>query len=350
MDESNSDRPPRRERYQGKNPRRFSEKYKEHQPEKYADDITKILSHGRTPAGSHRPIMVSEILDCLTPRPGESICDCTVGYGGHAAVLLAAVQPGGKLFGFDVDPIELPKSEVRLRALGFPGESIVMRRSNFAGISQVLSVEVPQGVDMVLADLGVSSMQIDDPSRGFTFKVDGPLDMRMNPNRGVSASSLLSKLDDASFARLMDDNADEPNALMLARVILASHATRPIDSTLFLAELIRTTIHKQRRTKVDDATDTVRRVFQSLRIAVNDEFGALDTLLKQLPSCLKSGGRVAILTFHSGEDRRVKNAFKAGFLKQDYASISNEVTRSSMAEQRSNPRSASAKLRLATRS
>ena len=181
------EKPHRRPRYHGKNPRRFDEKYKEHQPERYADDVAKVLAGGKTPAGSHRPIMVREVMEALRPHPGETVLDCTLGYGGHARELLAAIQPGGRLIGIDADPIELPKTEARLRALGFPPESVVVRRMNFAGLETLLAVDAPDGVDVLLADLGLSSMQIDDPARGFTFKADGPLDMRMNPSRGRPA-------------------------------------------------------------------------------------------------------------------------------------------------------------------
>jgi 16S rRNA (cytosine1402-N4)-methyltransferase len=182
------EKPLRRPRYRGKNPRHFHEKYKELQPDRYPDEMAKVISGGKTPAGTHRPIMVAEVLSVLRPRPGDIAVDCTVGYGGHARALLAAVQPGGRLLGIDADPIELPRAEARLRSLGFPPESIVLRRMNFAALPRFLAAEAPEGADLLLADLGLSSMQIDDPERGFSFKIDGPLDMRMNPTRGRTAS------------------------------------------------------------------------------------------------------------------------------------------------------------------
>jgi 16S rRNA (cytosine1402-N4)-methyltransferase len=335
--------PPRRPRYAGTHPRRFADKYKEHQPERYAEDVVKVLAGGKTPAGTHRPIMVGEILQVLAPQPGETAVDCTLGYGGHARELLVAVQPGGRLFAVDADPVELPKTEARLCALGFPEASLVVRRLNFAGIAGFLATAAPDGVDVLLADLGVSSMQLDDPARGFTFKADGPLDMRMNPSRGLSASALLSKLDVAELARLLVDHADEPQADELAAAILRAHARQPLTTTGALVDAVRRVPHQTG----DEATDTVRRVFQALRIAVNDEFGALEALLRSLPDCLKPGGRVAILSFHSGEDRRVKHAFKQGLQAGVYASIAPEVIRASAEEQRANPRSAPAKLRWA---
>ena len=343
------EKPKRRPRYTGKNPRQFHEKYKEHQPERYAADVEKVLAGGKTPAGTHRPIMLREILEILAPRPGETAVDCTLGYGGHARVLLSAVQPGGRLLAIDADPIELPKTEARLRALGFPTEALVVRRMNYAGTQQFLAAEAPAGADVLLADLGLSSMQIDDPARGFTFKADGPLDMRMNPARGLSAADLLSKLDVDELTEILVENADEQHAGELAAVILRTHSRAPLATTRALADVIRTARDKSARRAEGAADDSVRRVFQALRIAVNDEFGALDTFLRHLPACLKPQGRVAILTFHSGEDRRVKQAFKQGLRDGVYALISSDVIRASPEEQRANPRSSSAKLRFAVR-
>jgi 16S rRNA (cytosine1402-N4)-methyltransferase len=349
MTEPDPDKPPRRERYRGTNPRGFQQKYKEQQPGKYPLDIAKVLAGGRTPAGSHRPIMVREILEVLDPKPGDFAVDCTLGYGGHATALLSAIQPHGHFLGLDADPIELPKTEARLRSLGYPDESIALRRTNFAGLSQILAMDSPGGVQIILADLGLSSMQIDDPSRGFSFKTDGPLDMRMNPLRGRSASKLLTALEPGSLALLLEIHSDEPNAMRIAKAILDAHARSPIDSTFALAKIIRSSVTSQHQLKKDESTDTVRRVFQALRIEVNDEFSVLDALLKQIPGCLVPGGRVAIMTFHSGEDRRVKHAFKQGLLSGSYAKISEEIIRPSMQEQRANPRSSSAKLRFAVK-
>jgi 16S rRNA (cytosine1402-N4)-methyltransferase len=289
-------------------------------------------------------------LKVLAPQSGEIAIDCTLGYGGHAQQLLAAVQPGGKLLASDCDPIELPKTEARLRRMGFPPESLVVKRMNFAGIIRFIEAEAPGGVDVLLADLGLSSMQIDDPGRGFTFKVDGPLDMRMNPRHGQPASALLSKLSEHQLARLLKDNADEPLAGTLARAILLAHDRAPLTTTRELAAVVRNAIVAHSHRLSETSNDAVRRVFQALRIAVNDEFGALDAFLEQLPRCLKAGGRMAILSFHSGEDRRVKNALKNGLRDGRYAFIAEDVTRPSAEEQRANPRSSSAKLRWAIRS
>jgi 16S rRNA (cytosine1402-N4)-methyltransferase len=333
----------RRPRYSGRNPRRFEEKYKEHDPQRYAATVAKVVAAGKTPAGTHRPIMVAEILEVLAPQPGEVAVDCTLGYGGHAQELLTRIQPAGRLLGLDADPIELPKTEARLRAAGFGPEVFTAHRSNFAGLPQVLAAAGLAGADLLLADLGVSSMQIDDPARGFSVKLAGPLDMRMNPSRGQPAAALLEKIRPAALAEMLRENADEPQAEELAAVL----AGRNFSTTTALADAIRSAIPRLPREAADLA---VRRVFQALRIAVNDEFSALDTWLRHVPACLNPGGRVAVLTFHSGEDRRVKKAFAAGRREGVFAAIANEVIRPTSTEQNANPRSTAAKLRWARRS
>jgi 16S rRNA (cytosine1402-N4)-methyltransferase len=340
----------RRPRYAGKNPRRFEDKYKELNPERYAADIAKVLASGKTPAGSHRPIMVAEILAVLALKPGDLAVDCTLGFGGHARELFAAVAPGGRLIGLDVDPVEHPKTTARLRAAGWGEDVFTAVRSNFASLPKVLGELGLTGVDAVLADLGVSSMQIDDPARGFTFKTDGALDLRLNPSRPPSAADWLARVSVSSLAATLTENSDEPHAELLARELTALRDKQPFTRTLQLAEAIRAILqqHKPRRDpEADD--DCVRRVFQAIRIAVNDEFGVLDMFLRHLPACLKPGGRVAILTFHSGEDRRVKKAFHDGVRTGIYTTTNDEVIRAGPEERRANPRSSSAKLRWAVR-
>ncbi len=342
------DAPParrRRPRYSGKNPRAFHEKYKELNPERYEADVRNIVESGKTPAGMHRAVMVAEVLQALAPRPGDVAVDGTIGFGGHARAILDRIQPGGRLIGLDVDPIELPRTEARLRAAGFGTDTFVVRRSNFAGLPRVLEDEGLAGADLILADLGVSSMQLDNPARGFTYKEPGPLDMRMNPTRGEPASRLLARLSDAQLARLLE-NADEPDAWLIARAVKA-HA---ISTTVDLCRSVRAGIMAERpRASDTDVERSIRRTFQALRVAVNDEFSALDTFLRHLPLCLAPGGRVAVLTFHSGEDRRVKKAFQAGRDEGSYAAIADEVARPSAEEVRANPRAGSAKLRWAVR-
>jgi 16S rRNA (cytosine1402-N4)-methyltransferase len=330
----------RRPRYRGKNPRRFEEKYKERDPERYAETVAKVIAAGKTPAGSHRPIMVAEVLAAVAPQRGEIAADCTLGYGGHAEEILRLIQPGGHLLGLDADPIELPKTEARLRALGFGPDLFTAHRTNFAGLPHVLARAGLDGADVIVADLGVSSMQLDDPVRGFSLKHDGPLDMRMNPLRGQPASQLLENTPADQLAALLRENSDEPHPEALA----AALAAKPFASTLALATAVRAAIPRVRE---DERELSVRRVFQTLRIAVNDEFSALDQFLRILPDCLAAGGRVAILTFHSGEDRRVKKAFAAGLRQGRYTAVADEVIRPSADERHANPRSVSAKLRWA---
>ena len=197
----------RRVRYKGTHPRNFREKYKELNPEKYQADVEKIIQSGKTPAGTHIPIMVNEILEVLDIQPGQVGYDATLGYGGHTRKMLEKLEGQGHLYATDVDPIESEKTRARLEAAGYGADILTIRRMNFAQIDQVAP-----GVkfDFVLADLGVSSMQIDDPERGFTFKYDGPLDLRLDPTSGVSAAERLRELDEEELAAMLVENADEP--------------------------------------------------------------------------------------------------------------------------------------------
>jgi 16S rRNA (cytosine1402-N4)-methyltransferase len=340
----------RRPRYSGRNPRRFEEKYKEHDAAQYAADVEKIVATGKTLAGTHRPILVPEILEVLRPRPGERVVDCTLGYGGHARELLSRVVEGGAsgvLLGLDVDPLELPRTETRLRAAGHGAAQLIVRKSNYAGLAKVLGELQWDGADVILADLGVSSMQLDNPERGFTYKHDGPLDLRMNPQRGDSAADWLAKASLQALETVLQEFSDEPRAREIASGLVVARERTPLRRTRALGDAVRELIPGVRREEQDL---TIRRVFQSLRIAVNDEFAAMDTWLRNLPGCLRPGGRVAVLTFHSGEDRRVKQAFKSGREAGIYSEIAREVIRPGPEELRSNPRSGPAKLRWAVRS
>ena len=340
----------RRVRYTGTHPKRFEEKYKELDPVRHADAIKKVMDRGQTPAGMHRSICVKEILGLLKPQPGETGLDATLGFGGHAQEILARLVPGGRLFALDVDPLELPRTELRLRGLGYDAAALTVRRMNFSDVVDLLP-EAGGGFDVVLADLGVSSMQIDNPARGFSFKADGPLDLRLDPGSGQSASELLLSVTRQRLRDLLTDNADEPYAAPLAAALQGQY----LETTTQLADLVRQTlagVFKRTMPEDERVAETKRalqRTFQALRIEVNNEFGVLERFLETLPTCLNPGARVVIMSFHSGEDRRVKKAFQTGERAGIYSSVAADLIRPSFEEQRANPRSSSTKLRWAVK-
>lgn len=335
----------RRPRYKGTHPKNYKEKYKEHDPEKYKKDVEKVIKQGRTPAGMHRSICVDEIIEFLDLSPGQIGLDATLGYGGHALEILKRISPGGKLYATDVDPIEMPKTIQRLAAQGYGPEFLIPRQMNFAGIDRIVEEAGP--LDFVLADLGVSSMQIDNPDRGFSFKVEGPLDLRLNPVKGKPVSAILKKLSQEELQEILHENSDEPYAEKIANAItqtIANGAT--IETTTQLRDVIHGALKFLPATEQkEEFKKACQRCFQALRIAVNNEFEVLDSFLSKLPDALAEGGRVAILSFHSGEDRRVKKAFQA-FLRQGiFEEITAEPIRPSAEECAANPRAKSAKLR-----
>ena len=340
----------RRVRYSGTHPRQFQEKYKELDPAAHASEVEKVLQRGQTPAGTHRSICVDEILAILNPQPGENGLDATLGFGGHTQSLLPRVLPGGHMVGLDVDSVELPRTRERLKALGFEAPTLVLHHSNFSELAQFLPAQGGR-FDFILADLGVSSMQIDNPARGFSFKAEGPLDLRLDPGQGQSASELLLSVTRQQLRELLTENADEPFAVPLAAALQGQY----VETTVQLAERVRATVALQFKKsmpadeRLAETKKALQRTFQALRIAVNNEFGALDALLLQLPNCLAAGGRVAILSFHSGEDRRVKKAFQNGQRDGAYSRVAPDPIRASFEERRANPRASSAKLRWAVR-
>jgi 16S rRNA (cytosine1402-N4)-methyltransferase len=298
------------------------------------------------PANIHRPIMVAEVLRCLRPRAGEVAVDCTLGGGGHALAILPLLQPGGRLIALDVDSLELPRTESRLRMAGFGPEQFSAHHGSFAALPRVLAREGIAGADVILADLGVSSMQHDSADRGFSFRSVGPLDMRMDPARGETAAQLLGRTDAAALVALLRDHADEPHAALIAGIL----KRQPVTTTHGLERLVRLGLNQALpELPKAEVKMSVRRTLQALRIAVNDEFAALEALLEALPRCLAPAGRVAILTFHSGEDRRVKKAFMAGQRAGVYADVARQVVRSTKEETFANRRASSAKLRWAIR-
>jgi len=336
----------RRKRYRGTHPRSFAEKYKERNPESYREDVEKVLARGDTPAGSHRSICVEEILGILAPKAGETAIDATLGYGGHARKILEAILPGGRLFGFDRDAIELPKTAKRLAEAGIPEGAFIPVHANFSSIAEVIEYAGIPGVDLFLADLGVSSMQIDDPERGFSFKRRGKLDMRMDPEAGSSAAEYLRGVSESALCEALRANADEEKAELIAAAIFKRR--HELSTTRDLAETI-CSCFPELAFKDPAMARILRRAFQAIRIEVNGEFSSLETLLERLPSCLNRGGRAAFLSFHSGEDRRVEASLKRGFELGLYSSISDEALRPSREEQYANPRSSAAKLRWAIR-
>ncbi len=337
----------RRVRYKGTHPKTFQEKYKEAQPEKYADTIEKVISKGSTPAGMHISIMVDEILEVLDIKPGQIGLDATLGYGGHTTAMLKCLEGKGHIYGLDIDPIEIVKTKKRLEERGFGPDILTVVNTNFANIDEV--AEKAGKFDFILADLGVSSMQIDNPERGFSYKTEGPLDLRLNPNQGESAAERLKNITKEEFIGMLIDNSDEPYAKEIANVVFNKMKKGvKLETTTQLKDAIEEAL------VVVDASErkemikkSCARVFQALRIDVNSEFEVLYSFLEKLPTVLKSGGRVAILTFHSGEDRLVKRSFKELKKLGEYSEILEDVIRPSAKECQRNPRAKSTKLRWA---
>lgn len=347
MSDNQEQKHQRRVRYKGTHPKTFKEKYKELQPEKYADDVAKVIQKGNTPAGMHRSICVKEILEFLQITPGQTGLDATLGYGGHTLEMLKCLNSKGHLYAIDVDPIELPRTRERLELLGYGSEILTIKQMNFSNIDQVSSESGP--LNFVLADLGVSSMQIDNPERGFTFKSEGPLDLRLNPEKGISAADRLKTISQDELEGMLVENADEPNSAAIARAIISEiKKGREISTTTQLQQIIKETLKFiPEKNKNDEIKKSCQRCFQALRIDVNSEFEVLYEFLEKLPATLAEGGRVAILSFHSGEDRLVKKSFQRFFREGVYSEIASNVIRPSAEECNANPRARSAKLRWA---
>jgi 16S rRNA (cytosine1402-N4)-methyltransferase len=305
-----------------------------------------------TPAGEHRPVLLDEVLDALDPRPGEVVADCTVGWAGHAVEMLRRVGPSGRLIGLDLDPDNLPRARERLEAVGHP---FTLHQANFAGLETVLAAQGLPGVDVLLADLGMSSMQVDDPERGFSYVRDGPLDMRMDRSRGRTAADLLATIREQELAEALREIGDEPEAGRIAAAVVAARQRETLRRTRDLAQVIMAAVGQEAgKWRLHPAKNRwnlhpAARAFQVLRILVNRELANLEQLLRILPRCLRPGGRVAIISFHSGEDRRIKAAFRDGLRSGMYSQTSPEPVRASLAERTANPRSRSAKLRWARR-
>lgn len=339
----------RRVHYKGKYPKKFEEKYKELQPEKYGDTIAHVIEKGNTPAGMHISIMVKEILDFLQIKPGEIGFDATLGYGGHTKAMLERLEGQGHIYATDVDPEESAKTKKRLADLGFGEEILTVRLQNFCTIDEIAK-EVG-GFDFILADLGVSSMQIDNPKRGFSFKVDGPLDLRLNQEAGISAAERLDTITREELAGMLYENSDEPYCEELAKAITDEiRKGNRIDTTTKLRAVIEKTLDfLPEKEKKDTIKKTCQRTFQALRIDVNREFEVLYEFMEKLPGALRPGGRVAILIFHSGEDKLVKRALKEGYKAGIYADYAKDVVRPSAQECVKNGRARSTKMRWAVK-
>ena len=339
----------RRVRYKGKYTKKKKEKYKELQPEKYQDTIQHVIQKGNTPAGMHISIMVQEILEFLKIQPGEIGFDATLGYGGHTKAMLQCLDGNGHIYATDVDPEESAKTRKRLADQGFGEDILTIRLQNFCTIDEIAK-EVG-GFDFILADLGVSSMQIDNPKRGFSFKVDGPLDLRLNQEKGISAAERLDTISREELAGMLYENSDEPYCEELAKAITDEvRKGNRIDTTTKLRQVIEKTLDfLPEKEKKDAVKKTCQRTFQALRIDVNREFEVLYEFMEKLPSALRPGGRVAILTFHSGEDRLVKRALKDGYKAGIYSDYAKDVIRPSAQECAQNGRARSTKMRWAVK-
>ena len=350
--QENTPNPPRRRRprYSGTHPKRFDERYKEHQPEAYPDIQEQVRARGGTPAGTHVPVLLEEAMACLAPQPGEIVADCTLGYGGHAVEWLKRIGPTGRLIGFDVDAQQLARTRERLAAVG---GNFSTHRSNFAGIAKVLTEEELTGYDIIFADLGSSSMQLDDPARGFSYKNPGPLDMRMDDRRNQTAAGLLATISEADLSRALHELGDEPDHKRIAQWIVHHRERHPIRKTtdlvriIFEAKQITPQEWRERKDARQQDLHPAARTFQTLRILVNDELAALKELLRLAPTCLRPDGRIGIISFHSGEDRLVEHAFSQGVQNGTYSATCEEPVRPTSQERFANPRSRSAKLRWA---
>ncbi|MGB2985106.1 MAG: 16S rRNA (cytosine(1402)-N(4))-methyltransferase RsmH [Phycisphaerae bacterium] len=358
-------RPRRRTRYAGTHPRRFYQRYKELAPDLYPEIREHVLAQGRTPAGTHVPVLVEEVIAALRPGAGDIVVDCTLGYGGHAGEFLRRIGPAGRLIGLDVDALQLERTAQRLggaihdqanRTGTANHPRICLHRCHFGGIGKVLARERLEFCDTILADLGASSMQLDDPTRGFSYKHDGLLDMRMDDRLLSTAADLLATLSKDELSAKLQELADEPDHERIAQAIVQRRAIQPITRTRQLARLILAVKGRSQRAARGDTLASASelhpaaRTFQALRMMVNDEVGGLQQLLRVAPYCLRAGGRIGIISFHSGEHRRVQHALREGLRAGLYAVISEEPIRPTPQEVTANPRSRAARLRWAERS
>jgi 16S rRNA (cytosine1402-N4)-methyltransferase len=294
----------------------------------------------------HVPVLLGPVLNILDPKPGQIIVDCTLGLGGHSAEILKRISPDGRMIGTDFDPANIALARAKLEKLG---GSFELFQNNFAALPTVLAQAGVERVDGILADLGVASPQIDDPARGFSYRKPGPLDMRMDPTRGQPASIIVNRLSERELSAALLELGDETDAPQIAKLIVERRKIVPIITTEQLTAIVCEardfTLQRAAGAKLHPAA----RTFQALRILVNRELANLDRLLAVLPASLKPNGAAAIISFHSGEDRRVKSSFRENLDAGIYREISPDPVVADEAEQSLNPRSRSAKLRWAKR-
>jgi 16S rRNA (cytosine1402-N4)-methyltransferase len=291
-------------------------------------------------------VLLDEVLHALQPGPGDSVVDCTVGWAGHASELLTRVLPGGKLIGCDLDAENLPRAHERLEAIG---GAFQLHHSNFAGLAAIVAEACPAGANLLLADLGMSSMQVDDPERGFSYVREGPLDMRMDRSRGRTVAKILASISVEELSRALREYGDEPDAERVAQAIVDARQEEPLATTNDLAELL-LSVSGQEDWRLHPTPGKwnlhpAARTFQALRILVNRELANLEHLLRIIPTILAPGGRAGIISFHSGEDRLVKTAFLDGLRNGLYREGAKEPIRPDRKEAFDNPRARSAKFR-----
>ncbi len=291
------------------------------------------MSTDRVPV--HASVLPVEVLALLDPKPGETWIDCTTGGGGHTRLIAERVGPAGRVIGLDQDPTMLALARGRLD--GLPIELV---HANFDQLAEVLAARGVATVDGVFADLGFSSDQLAERARGLSFRDDGPLDMRLDPTTGATAADLVNRMSEAGLADVFWEFGEERHSRRVARRIVERREAKPFETTAELASAVRSCVPRS------GAIDPATRVFQALRIAVNDELGALDRLLAALPKLVKPGGRAGIISFHSLEDRRVKQAFRVATV---WHPVNKKVVEAGAEETARNPRARSAKLRVAVR-
>ncbi|HEX2476997.1 MAG TPA: 16S rRNA (cytosine(1402)-N(4))-methyltransferase RsmH [Lacipirellulaceae bacterium] len=292
------------------------------------------MSSGPT---QHVPVLTDEVVAWLRPMPGQIVVDGTLGGGGHTRLLASAVGGSGTVIALDRDPV--PVERVASELSGLPVRAV---QANYSDLPEILGQFGVEAVDAILLDLGLSSDQLADDERGFSFQSVGALDLRFDPARGEPAWKLLERLSAEHLAELIFRYGEERYSRKIARRIVETRRKCPIRTSAELAEIVRQTVPRSHADRIDPAT----RTFQALRIAVNDELKWLEVALRRLPDCLRPGGRLAVISFHSLEDRLVKEAFRSD---KRLRVLTRRPVRPTESEQESNPRSRSAKLRVAER-